>query len=187
MTTVAVILLSVSLQFITLYHLPSISSLLCVLSCITLSHLITHIRCAASDIKICRRQVAPLYWSFDHSACSFPCASCSSTPFVCADRQPHPMIVPKLSSGHGAQLCGHVPFARFHTSSTGRAVHLKSMWSMFSVSLHVVQALLCSKPGILVHITPIIWVLWIVLKRNCCTRSLKVRFLMLFYSVSSFS
>ena len=63
---VAVILSSVSLLLIALYHLAVVSSSVCAFSCITLTktltHLSTHIRRVASDMNhmiIRRRRVAP--------------------------------------------------------------------------------------------------------------------------------
>jgi hypothetical protein len=50
----AVILSVVSLLFITLYHLLFIPCSLRFVPCMTRSHLITHIRWAASDRMICK-------------------------------------------------------------------------------------------------------------------------------------
>ena len=56
---VAVILSLVSLLLIAFSHLATISLPSCLFSCITLSHLRTHIRWAASDISIWSSLVAP--------------------------------------------------------------------------------------------------------------------------------
>jgi len=52
----AVILSDVSLLLMFRVHRLSISSLLCVFLCITLLHLRTQMRCAASVSRICKRQ-----------------------------------------------------------------------------------------------------------------------------------
>jgi hypothetical protein len=56
----AMILSSFSLVLMVRNHLPWISFSLWDLSCITLSHLSTYMRCIDLAIRICKRQVAPL-------------------------------------------------------------------------------------------------------------------------------
>ena len=88
--TVAVILSSVSLLLIALYHLRSASLGVCCTSCITRSHLKTHIRWAASDTMIWRRRDAP---ADGLSVLSLFGLSASCLAVDCAVRQPHPRIV----------------------------------------------------------------------------------------------
>lgn len=100
---IAVTWSSVSHVLIILYHLDLVSLSLCVDSLITHSHLNTHIRCAVSEMRMCRRWVAPL------SHHSFRLLMGSAVCF--AFRYPAPRIVP-MSIVRLSPVCGHVFLAR---------------------------------------------------------------------------
>ena len=178
--TVAIILSSVSRLFIALNHLNSASSGECSTSWITLSHLRTQIRCAASDISIWRSRVAPL-------CLRVGLAFHASWSPVLATRHPHPRMVPISMSGHWMSLCGHISFAMFQMAFAGPALQFSSMCSIFSVLLHGVHSPLSWNPWILNHTSPTIGVLWIALYRNCWTCNRMERLLIPCQIVSSVS
>jgi hypothetical protein len=118
-------------------HLAWISFSVWGLSCITLSHLSTHMRCNDSAIRICNRQVAPLRALWLRAWCSpwvaFWSAGCGRW------MDPHPGTVPMR--GFGQSL-----LAQFHIISTGRSWQFIKMCSMVSLVLHVWQSCLSSCP-----------------------------------------
>ena len=106
---IAVTLLMVSCLLIMQYHLILISSSDIGFSCITLSHLRTHIKYADLDRRIWRRQVGP--W------CIVFFCHCGWYPLGLSDcrlMHLHPRIVPRVISGHGKFLCGHRFLASCH-------------------------------------------------------------------------
>ena len=129
---VAVILSSVSLLFIALYHLISTSSGECVFSCMTLLQCITQIRWAASETVIWRSLDAPR-----RRVCGASVSWFQLSGF--ADRHPQPMIVPRLSAGQCILSCGQSSFASFHIRAVGPVVQDSRMWLIFSVTPHGAQ------------------------------------------------
>ena len=105
----------------------------CVCSCITLSHLRTQIRWAASEIRICS-SLSVLLFFFGLSLLLFPSWASSLV-----TRQLLPSIIPRLISGHLSRLCGHISLARSHTSFAGPASHTVSICSIDSWVLHLVH------------------------------------------------
>src|ERR1700677_2331864 len=148
----------------------------------TLSHLRTHIRCTASEMRIWRSLVAPFCLSTVHSLPSLP----SWLP-SCASMHAHPRMIPMVMFGHRILSCGHSFFASSHTMVTGGSLHVSMMWLMFSNVPQVLHSPLLSKTWMLDHLSPIIGVLCIALKRNCWTLRRMVHFLRLLQIVSSVS
>ena len=95
LTLVVVILLSVSHVLITCSHLLMISCSEWVRDCITHSHLSTHMRWVASDMRIWSSHIAPLGGS-----CRFPFISLGLTSML-----PQPRVIPKDISGQKRGLC----------------------------------------------------------------------------------
>ena len=119
-TFVAVILSSVNLRLMALYHLDVISSVECEASLITRSHLSTHIRCADSEISICRKLSIPFLlfflWVLSSSSSSPRWLPSSSSGVV---RLPQPRIEPMVISSHCSGSCGQVSWASCHIVLTG--------------------------------------------------------------------
>ncbi len=189
---VAVILSSVNRLLITPNHQALISCGSWCFSCITLSHLSIHMRCAASKIRICRSLLAPLLFLalccasllfvvLFHASLSCPMFG------VLIAKQPTPRIKPRFICGHFVGSCGQRYLARSQIRLTGVAWQDIMMCDINSVVLHMLHVPLCSWFQMLNHTLPIIWVLCIDLKRNCWTLSLMVHFLMLLHIVSSVS
>lgn len=178
---VAITLSSVNLLLMAFDHRASTSWLEWSLSWITLSHLITHVRCAASEIRIWRSQVAPL-WFVVVCLCSGGRSVC-----ILADRFPHPRMVPRDISGHLYCSWFHASFVHLQIAVVVLWVHPISMCSMDSVILQLLQTPLSSKPCMRNQISPTIGVLCRALKRNCCTLVRMVRFLRLFQIILSVS
>ena len=85
----------------------------------TLSHLKTQIRWAASDSKICRRRLAPLLLALRLMvSLSFRFSWCSS---VGGAMVPHPRMIPRFISGQGICVCGQRSCARDHMMFHGAA------------------------------------------------------------------
>ena len=82
-------------------------------------------------------------------------------------RQPTPMTIPILISGHGESLCGHVSFARCHIVQFALASHCVSMCFMDSMVLHIRQVSLCSKFSMWFHMFPTISAWCVALYKNC--------------------
>lgn len=135
--TVAVILLSVSCLFMTLYHYILTSSSVWVVLCLTLSHWSTQTRCMASETIIWSSLDAPLTFVL------FPLVPCWGLVWFLvgpvAVRQPHPMIDPRFMSGHWSASYGHSSFVWSHTCAVWPALHVVNTCSMSSVVLHGVQ------------------------------------------------
>ena len=64
-------------------------------------------RCADSDISICKRQVLPFWIARVRGFCWF------GAPLGVL-RHPMPRMRPMVISGHGSLRCGHVRWARSH-------------------------------------------------------------------------
>lgn len=96
-----------------------------------------------------------------------------------AFRQPTPMTIPILISGHGVSLCGHVPLARCHIVWFALVLHCISICSMDSMVLHIGQVPLCLKFGTWFHTLPTISAWCVDLYRNCWTWVLSISFLKL--------
>ena len=103
---VAVILSSVSLLFMLLSHLALISSSLWCFCCMTRSHLNTHMRCAASVIRICSSLTAPLSDHLPLSSFQFGRGAIVAMP-------PQPSMIPMDISGHRGFSWGQSSSTRF--------------------------------------------------------------------------
>ena len=132
---VAVILSLVSLVLITFLHLVLIIASMCCIPCITLSHLRTHIRCAASVIRIVANLPLPFFLGLFR-----PFSFWGLGPFlILFAKHPLPRMSPRLSLGHSRRSVGQACSVRVHIILTASSQHLRSMCSMFSVSPHVWQ------------------------------------------------
>ena len=127
---VAMILSSVSLLLMLWSHLRSISWSECSVRWITRSHLITHIRCADSDIRILKSLFFPARFCLRARSASWSFVFAGSG----MERFPHPRIVPMSIWGHSFSLCGHRDLARGHIRCVGLARHSSRMWFMSSVA-----------------------------------------------------
>ena len=101
-----------TLLFSVFRHAALVVRSVCSLPRIALSHLIVHIRYAASDIRILSSLVAPAFGRAGATLVLLWCCSSAVCVFICSS--PHPMIVPNVISGHVSSPCGQVPFARDH-------------------------------------------------------------------------
>jgi hypothetical protein len=99
---VAVILSVVSLSLVTRSHLLSTSLIECCSPWITLSPLISHIRCADSARRIWRSLVGPWRVFF------VPLLGSRRLLQDCSFMQPQPRIVPRLRAGQGMLWKGHM-------------------------------------------------------------------------------
>jgi hypothetical protein len=103
---VVVILSSISLVLMVRNHLAWISFSVWGLSCITLSHLSTHMRCIDSAIRICSRRAAPLRALCLRAWCSpwvaFRSPGCGTW------MEPHPSAIPKLGVGQSSGELGNL-------------------------------------------------------------------------------
>ena len=131
---VAYILSVESLSLILRSHHSLISLALCIFPCMVLSHLSVHMRWAASEISIWRRQVGPCF-----VLSVFCWLLLTGASFVSRCMLPHPMIVPMFISGHLMLSYGHVLLACFQIRCVGGALHSVKMWLVVSVTLQVVQ------------------------------------------------
>lgn len=95
-------------------------SLVCTLPWMTLSHHRTQMRCADSDIRICRKQVWPL-------------SVCWLSHWAGSRMEPHPSTVPRWISGHSLRDVGQVNFARCQIISDGPLGQSSIICSMDSV------------------------------------------------------
>ena len=121
----AVVVSSDSLLFIVFRHAAFVILSVCSLPRIARSHLRIHIRYAASDNRIFSSRVAP---AFGRSGATLALLRlCSSMVRVLTWSSPHPIIVPRVISGHVSSPCGHVVFARDHISLVVGCKHSVSM------------------------------------------------------------
>jgi hypothetical protein len=88
-----------------------------------------------------------------------------------------PSIVPIEMFGQVCGPCGHIFFAFFQISSRAILLHSRRMCCIDSVLSHPEHIALLPKPGMLSHLSLIMYVLCIVLCRNCCTCGLSTGFL----------
>ncbi len=141
----------VSLSFIFLIHLLVISLLVWFFPCMTLSHLMTHTRWLASDIRICSSLVLPLI-SIDLVFSASWRASVSARLI-----QPMPIIVPKVICGQCWRPCGHSALAFLQISFRALDLHSSRICCMDSVLLQMVQVSRCSMFGMPLHFSPIMY------------------------------
>ena len=165
-----------------LCHLCWTSTWACCFIFINLLHLSTQIRWLTSEISICRSLVFPfllafLLWSVLF-ALRFP---------SCTLRLPTPSMVPIEISSHVCCPCGHALLACSQIALLGLVWHLSSIWLMDSVLLQKVHFSLSWKPCIPFCTSPIMYVLCIVLKRNCCTLCLNTVFFRSSHTIPSVS
>ena len=180
---VAVILLSVSLLFIALCHFFTASSGVCSFSWITLSHLSTQMRCAASEIIIWRSLDTPLILMENLLLLS----SCLFRFPEFAVRHLHPMIVPRLDLEPRKGFMAPQRHKVARNVTVCPALQCRRMCCMFSVASHGAHIPLCWWPWTLNHFSLIIGMLWIALKKNCCTLKWMLHFCMLCQIVSLIS
>ena len=158
---VAIILSLVSLVLMAFLHLVLISLSVCCLSRITLSQRRTHIRWAASDIRIMASLDAP-FLSHCLRLLSISYLSLSLL-FI----HPHSRMSPKVILGHSRCSLGQLCSVRVQIIRMGGSLHLVSMCSIVSVVLHILQHSRWVRAAIVVQNFPIFCVPCIVLKRNC--------------------
>ena len=132
---VAVILSSVSRLFITRCHLFSISLSVWLAFWITLSQRSTHIKCSASEIRICNSLLIP-GWCRRRGAFSFS----FSVGARGGEMAPHPRMMPRDISGKGMLSCGHNCLASCHILWTAGVLHCVSMCSIVSVTWQVLHS-----------------------------------------------
>jgi len=178
---VAIILLLISLVLMVFFHLVPISLSEWCLSLITLSQHRTHIRWAASDIKIVASLDAPFCFQ---CFCLFPASRLS---LLLLFMHPHPRMSPKVILGHSRYSLGQLCSVRVQIIRMGGSLHLVSMCSIVSVVSHALHHSWCVRVAIVVQNFPIFWVPCIVLKRNCLILVWISCFHMLSHIVSSFS
>ena len=136
----AVVVSSGSLLFSVFCHAAFVIRSVCSLPRIARSHLMIQIRYAASDIRIFSSLVAP---AFGRSGATIALLRlCSSVVRILTWSSPHPIIVPRVISGHVSSPWGHVAFARDHISLVVGCMHSVSMWFIVSSSSQVLQAAL---------------------------------------------
>ena len=147
-----VILSAVSLSFIAWSHLVLIACLSRFFSWITCSHLNTHTRWAASDIRICRSRRVARSWGVE-------CALCSSRFRFLAGRVKAPVarMVPSVMFGQSSSVCSQDWWASVHTFLLARALQSVSMCSMLFSALHIAQSCQCWYPGMCLHMAPIMY------------------------------
>jgi hypothetical protein len=162
---VAITLSSVSLVLMALIHRDLISVTVWERSFITRLQRSTQIRCADSDIMICRSLFFPLLFVLP----SFWLQLLLSLLFLGMVRLPQPRIVPRLISGHSSGEWGHLALARGHMVLTGSAVQPIRICSMDSVVRHLEHWPLVLYPGMFVQKLPIMYALCMALYMNCCT------------------
>ena len=88
-------------------------------------------------------------------------------------------MVPRFISGHGMFSCGHRSCASDQISRLDCVWHCVSIWDIDSVVLQAVQVSRSSYPGMFNQYSPTMWVLCIVLYRNCCISGRIIGFLRL--------
>jgi len=130
---VAVILSSVSLLLMACSHRLSTSVSVWSVRFMAFSHLRTQIKCADSEIIICRSLFCPECDTLSAGVAFAPCVSCGVA------RLPHPRMDPMSTSGHWLAGWGHQFLARFQMMFTGRAGHSRRMWLMVSVAWQVLH------------------------------------------------
>jgi len=173
---VTVTLLMVSHLLIVHCHLALISLSWRGFSWMTHSHLRTHMRYANSDRRI---------WS----SCDGPwrVVLCCCLWLFLLGLFGHrvmllqPRIVPRVIWGHGILRCGHRAFARCHMVCVLFSLHCVNMWLIDSISLHVAHLSLSLYLFMWLQYLLIMWVLCIILYRNCWMISLIVFFCMCFH------
>jgi len=92
-----------------------------------------------------------------------------------------PRIVPRVIWGQGILQCGHRAFARCHMVCVFFSLHCVNMWLIDSISLHVAHLSLSLYLFMWLQYLLIMWVLCIVLYRNCWMISLIVFFCVCFH------
>jgi hypothetical protein len=152
---VAIILSEVSLSLITFIHLALTSCSECCLLFLwmTLSHLSTHIRWLASDIRICSSLVRP-FVLVKVALCSLARRLSFSGPSG-RDMCPILSMVPIVMLGHCCHSCGHSSLAFFHIIFRASTLHSSRMCCIDSILLQVLHSCLCSKSRTSFHRSPI--------------------------------